>query len=258
MGNFGYLPDTNNKIATAAFTASSAAAAYPATNVGVLPISKPWRTTGCASESMLMDFSNPISVDLIALIAHNLSVSATITVTAGTTSACSDYTADPAIAYRECDAFTLLAASRSYRYWKVAIADPTNADGFIEIGYIVIGVATRSAFNYAYGWTRTDEYENLETESEFGSPQVYELFNRKRFSLPFKNRAAADVATLAALYKTLKRNLTPLLLIPDVAVNDAYFGRLVNNPEISTPSHYSYQDTDLEFLEDSHGVLVHP
>lgn len=258
MANFAYITQANNLIGRASLLASSYAASYPVTNLAVMPVAKPWRSgIGAHSQWVLMDFGYAVSVDIVALINHNFSSAATVTLSAGTTLACSSYTGSPAIAYRERDAFTLLSTQQTtYRYWKVAIADTGNLDGYLSIGYIIIGAYTQAAFNFAYGWDEVDEYESVEVESELGAPHVAELFYRKRLRLPFVNRTTAQATILQDLIHAQKRNAYPLFLIPDSAVNDGYFGRIVTNPAFSTPAHYSYRNVSLEFLEDSPGRVV--
>ena len=68
----------------AAFSATTEAAGYPATNLGTLPLAYPWRSTGTdAADTVLTAvFSgSKRKIELAVLCRHNLSIGSTVTVT---------------------------------------------------------------------------------------------------------------------------------------------------------------------------------
>jgi len=257
MSNFAYLTDVDNLVLRpGVYVTASSSGDYPIANLTALLISKPWRpSTTYGTGWFLLDFGYPVSIDLIALINHNLSSDAVITVTYGSTSACGSTLAG-GITWRERDAFDLASSTTSARFWKVSIADPGNTHQFISIGYLMMGDSTTFGTNYAYGWSRTDEYVNAELESHYAAPHIKQLYDRRRFNLPFVNIATANAALLRTLIDSVKRSATPAFFIPDAAVNDGYFGRFTINPVSSHPLHYSYEDLTLEFVEESRGESV--
>lgn len=255
--NLAWLEDSSNHIRRAgtSITTSTEDATYPADNLIVLPISKPWRSDGIAEtgEWILIDFGMPRAVDCAAIINHNLTSAATIVVTAGSTSACASYTMSPAVAWAEDNAYSVIASAQTYRYWKFTFTDDSNLDGYIRVGYLMLGSVEQIATNYAYGWSESHEYINVENYSDLLIPHVAAMSRQKRYSLNWRNATTAVVAVLSGLVKTTRRNAIPLLVIPDTSNSDCYFGRWVNNPRISAPEHYSYRDIDMEFLEDPRG-----
>lgn len=253
MANFAYLANSSNKLVGATITPSSAASAYPIANLTSLPVSRPFRFTGDTSEVLQIDLGSALPIDLFVLENHNLSSAATITVNGGSSASPNGSQFTTTITWRERTAFKLLSSAQTWRYWSVTIADPANVDTFIELGFAMLGAATVSSFNYRYSGQFIDEQVNLEVETEFGSPHVVELHDRVRLVLPFTNIQAAEAATLRTLYRTLKRNLVPLFLIPDSAINDGYFGRWM--------SHFERQDeflrsVTMEFLQDGKGDRI--
>lgn len=253
MGNLTFLANSDNKLVGSTITPSSAASAYPVANLTALPISKPFRFTGDTSENLQIDLGSALPIELIALVNHNLTNAATITVNGGSSANPDGSQFTTTVTWRERDAFKLLSSPQTWRYWKIIIADSANPDTFIELGFAMLGDSTTLGFNFRYGGQLIDEQINLEVETEFGSPQVVELYDRIRLVLPFTNLPAADATTLRTLYRTLKRNLIPLFLIPDSAVNDGYFGRWV--------SHFERQDeflrsVTMEFLQDGEGDRI--
>lgn len=253
MGNFTYLANSDNKLVGATITPSTADSSYPIANLTSLPISKPFRFTGDTSENLQIDLGSALPIDLIALINHNLTNAATITVNAGASSNPDGSTFTTTITWRERDCFKLLSSPQTYRYWKIIIADSANPDTFIELGFAMLGDSTELGFNFRYGGQFIDEQHNLEVETEFGSPHVVELHDRVRILLPFNNVPAADAVTLRTLYRTLKRNLIPLFLIPDSAVNDGYFGRWVSQFEREDEF---LRSVTMEFLQDGRGDRI--
>lgn len=253
MANLAYLPNSSNKLVGATITPSSAASAYPIANLTALPVSKPFRFTGDTSEVLQIDLGSALPIDLCVIENHNLSAAATIVLNGGSSPSPNGSQFTTTLAWRERTAFKLLSTAQTWRYWSVTIADSANVDTFIELGFAMLGAATTSAFNYRYGGQFIDEQHNLEVETEFGSPHVVELYDRVRLVLPFNNLPAADAVTLRTLYRTLKRNLVPLFLIPDSAVNDGYFGRWVSHFERQDEF---YRSVTLEFLQDGKGDRI--
>lgn len=251
MSNFAYLLETENKVTAATGTYSSAATGYSGVYADLMPVSRPWRTTGDSDENVVYDLGAAYAIDLFAVINHNLSSGATVTVSAGTTSACSDYSTT--ITYRARDMFKYLASPETYRYWKFRFQDASNPDTYIQIGYIMLGNATTMGYQFKHGWNVVHEFANMELESEYGAPFVAELYKRRRYRLEMRNLTSTEAAALLAIYISLLRNVYGLFLIPDAAVNDGYFGRFVNDLSFNVP--YLYNAV-LDFIEDSPGRTV--
>ncbi len=266
MAKFPAFLSHNNNTAVAAGTTtltSSADATYPATNLKILPISKTWRSVAgvLSNVDITMDFGSAQSVNLLALINHNLTSTATIAVAAGTTSGVSNYS--NTIAWRKYDAFLYLTVSQSYRYWRIRITDSASTDNYIEAGYVIAASATQLASSFSYGWAEVDQYVNNEVSSEFGVPYIDELFYRMQFSFSFVNKPSAEVSVIRTLFQGAKRNVTPMFFIPDTVTNDGYFGRFQNDliQNIGVPasggqgSNYT-SFSILQFQEESRGKKI--
>lgn len=256
MSYFGYLTYDANLIPASAtvLTSSSADANYPLANLSILPVAKTFRTTGITSESVSIDLGSAQAVDLIGLLNHNFTSGVTITVNGGSSSNPNGSQFSTSITYRATDCFVALGAAQTWRYWKVIIADPSNTNSFLEMGYALLGSSTRPTFNYKYGAKFMDEYINLELRTEFGVPNVEEMYHHIKLQMDFWALAAStDAVQLRTLYQGLKRNLKPFFLIPDVAVNDGYFGRITNQLERLIEF---YQSLTFQFEEDPRGRQI--
>lgn len=251
MAYFTYLGNDDNEAIGATITASTADADYPIANLTALPISKPFRFTGDAAENILFDLLTAKSINLATVINHNLTAAATITLTAGTTSACGDYSV--AIPYRQYDAFKFLGTTRTYRYWKMTFADAANPDTYIQVGYAMLGLATTLSVNYSYRWRELLEHVNYQFISEMGVEHMARLFKRRRFSFSWNGLSDAQMAEIVSMFSSLECNMTPVFILPDPDLTDGYFGRWTSDPEISVDY---YRSGSVEFRESSRGRSV--
>lgn len=133
---------------------SSELSALPAANVQKLRPDKVWRATGCTAEYLTIDFGSAVAADALALVAHNLTESATLRMRGASTAA--NVTAAPAVDTTAVSAwpasgkptdpdwpyyFSLLTWSNAvaYRYWRLDIADSTNPAGYVQAGRLFAG-----------------------------------------------------------------------------------------------------------------------
>lgn len=251
--HFCWLTHPDNPAMTATVATTSAAGLYPASNLQLLPITAVWRSIGVDSaQDITLDFGTDQAVDIIALVNHNLTLAATIAVAAGTTSAVSDFSTT--VTWREFLAFKWLTSPETYRYWRIRITDTGNTQGFIEVGYPVVGLSTKPEFTFREGWISSAEITTSKVKSEFGTPTVEKIYERQRLEMPFGPLPAGDFFYIRRWYVQVKRNLYPALVLLERGGSDAYFGRIqsVLEEKIDQQHHYA----DIQFIEDSRGSVV--
>jgi hypothetical protein len=228
MGHATYLSSKDNWLAqtdvTVTVAASSADANYPVANVNVLPVAKPFRFTGKTSENLQIDLGAARVVNLVAILNHNLTSGATVTVNGGSSANPNGGQYTTTISWREFDAFKLIT-TQTWRYWKLIFADTGNTDAFIQVGYVLIGNASDLTFGFNYGWSLEDECSSLELESEYGTAHVASLYYRVLVRLDFDSLTLTEMTVLRNLYLALGRNMRPFFFIPDKVVGDGYFVR---------------------------------
>jgi hypothetical protein len=223
---------------------------YPLANSQILPIAKSARFLSTTVD-LAIDLGTSKPVDLIAIIGHNLTSGAVISITAGTTTAYSDLAFS--INYRETTAFRFLVdGAETYRYWRVLIMDSTNTDGYIDIGLMVMG-ATMPITRMFYGDTRQRVHSNFGQISEFGAEHINRGYRVSKLTAPFNNLSKSDMDLLLAMINDCEGNLIPLFIIPDTSGTDGYFGRWAVDP---TRLHDFYYSSQIEFLESSPGRRV--
>lgn len=140
----------------AVVTASSEEGLLTANHVQTPRPEQVWRATGDTAEWLAWDFGEDVIVEALALVAHNLSATATLRLRLAASEA--DVTAAPGFDSTVTSAwpytgkpdeldwqsyFSLLLAANGtgYRYGRLDIADASNADGYVQAGRLFVGPA---------------------------------------------------------------------------------------------------------------------
>jgi len=230
MGFFTYLTHEDNNVLDALIIGATENPNFPASNLGVLPISKPYRSTdgSITGQKIRVDYPFSKDTDQVILVNHNLSPTATIILNGGTTPDPDGGEFTTPITWRKTHAFVNLASTQTFENWAILIEDESNTDGFINAGYILMGMKTTFGFGFNFGWTFSDRVVNIELETEFGAKDIDTMYRRVILSLTFDSLTEAQGNTLRDFYLILERNNVPFFLIPDVSINDGYFGRITN------------------------------
>jgi hypothetical protein len=235
-------------------TVSSEATGYTGVNTQHAHLSKAWRTTGVASEWIKIDTTTSITIDAIAIIAHNLTPGATIKIEANATDAWGapsfSITLNPA------DPLILSTfASQTYRWWRVTIADAANPAGYISIGRIY----------FCMRW------ESVEPIDRSFRPSVEDTTN---VSKSISGQLFADIGVRQRVYKfsmgTMKdetkvsleaiilnaRNYDPVIVMPDNTISSNGLTRIqplystfIKETAFMANGPWGWDDDGLEFKE---------
>ena len=174
----------NNKTDAGTVAAGSWLASLPLTNLQNRQVQKVARSTDATATStkFTIDLGSAQTIGVLALVVHNLSVTATVRITASDTAAFTNLYYDSgavaawpsgiipqSLLQWEDDNFWLgtlsanaragyqspfiniVATSVTMRYWKVEIVDTTNTDGYIQIGRLFMAPTWTPSVNYSYG-----------------------------------------------------------------------------------------------------------
>lgn len=120
--------------------ASTEAIYYPISNIQDQMLAKRYRTTGITAQTITFDFGAAVSIDTFAIIDHNISTAATITVSANSTNSFPGATTETITG--NANMILKFFTAHNYRYWRVTINDPTNTDGYLEMGRVWLGAYT--------------------------------------------------------------------------------------------------------------------
>jgi hypothetical protein len=252
---FTYLKLVDSLIAQAALTPSSEDPAYPIANLKVEPVSKVWRTVEgqTADQSIQIDFSFEQTADIIALVNHNFTSDATITLNGGSTPAPNGSQFQTVISPQGRTARRIFV-EQTWRYWLLLIDDPTNGDGYLETGLLPFGVKTALTRGFQYGFSRRRETINQVLETEYGVIDVgANLTQRTRFIASWKTGSHAERDELDSFLLGLERERKGLLFIPDPDAPESFYGRFLLDYALTQTSPDITEISGLEFLEDSPG-----
>ena len=251
MAFSAWLTHPDNPAVDGTITATTEAASYPATNLQSLPTTTRWRSTTVASaQDIEVDLGSAQSVDLIALVNHNLTSGASIVISAGTTTGYLEFSS-VTMTWREFLAFKWLSTPESYRYWRIRITDASNADSYLAVGYLVLGGATLPTFQFRQGWITSPNFVSFENRSPYGVTTVDEIHRYQMLRMDFGPLTAAEMTVLRAAYTAVEMDANPLILLPERDGEDAYFGRFTTPLDETSESAQFY--TSLAFEEDSYG-----
>ena len=207
---------TTNHVDNAAttLTVDSESATLPKENLQDLQIVRVFRTGAVTSVQIDVNFGASRLIDLMAIIKHNFTVSATIRWRLSNVSdfsttvydsgvvdvwpALEDFGSSPwgvftwggkptqelADLYTS-NVFNVLAGATFAIYMRINISDSTNASGYLQAGRLIAGPAYQPSINYANGVEFEFIDESRVTKSRGGQTFVDEVekFRRMRFDL---------------------------------------------------------------------------
>jgi hypothetical protein len=126
------------------WTASSQAAGdFDPVNLNTDIVEQVWRSTSTGTQILTCDAQNAVLVDTLAILNHNFSRGAIITLQASNESDFSVIDINESLQYTDTNIFWISAELpiAAYRYWRIFIDDINNPDGYVQVGTIIFGTA---------------------------------------------------------------------------------------------------------------------
>ena len=158
--------------------------------------------TGAATVTITLDFGSAATVNTVLLMDHNIGASATITLAMNAT----DSWGSPSFSTTLTHAvgpITKYFASQSYRYARIKVDDSTNADTYLELSELFVGVYTELSKTVRAEFELPQELIVQRTETEGGVVRRRYRNKRRKFSGELEYITAADVTTILALVASL-------------------------------------------------------
>lgn len=252
----GWITDDDNLARQALITVTEPTdiSAYPESNLVALPVSATTRFKNRASNKIHFSFGRAVSLDFVALVAHNLSPTATLTLRAGASYDAA--TLSEAIAWRRRTAFVHLSAAAAHRYWSIAITDAANEHPYLEAGYLVAGVLDVYDYGPSDEWLSSDRMVQVLGESDTGTPNIRALSERRSVAMLFEALSVGEAAEARSLFLDLAGRKTPLFFVPDTLVNDGFFGRFEQSDLEIEHANDIRRTLELSLLEDPAGLSL--
>lgn len=273
-----------NRADEAALSGGSWQATLPLTNLQNRLQAIVARSTDATESStqFTIDLGQPRTIDLLVLCGHNLSLEATLRVVASEVSSFSPLVYDsgftvvwPALFSSESleweddnwwsgqlttevrESYPSNAIRRftqiSARYWKVLIADTGNADGYVQIGRLMISAVWSPVVNYDYGASLGFETDTAVEKSLGGQEYFDRRTGRRVFRCQLSWLSEQEAYERAwEIQRTLGTDGEVFINIdPDNTLHEsrlAYLGRLRQLTAIEHP-YYSYHRMAVEVAE---------
>jgi len=114
------------------------------TNVIHDHVAKKWRATGDTAEWVKFDLGGATKLTCVALFGFNFSSAATVTLEANASDSWGSPSYSQALTIAtDADSNVLsrlvFFLDQTYQWWRITIADASNADGYVEVGRIIAG-----------------------------------------------------------------------------------------------------------------------
>lgn len=216
-----------------AVAGSTARNGFPASNVQHPHLVRVWRSSTATGETLLFDAGEgqKVSADTIAVLAHNLTSAATLTVKANDTAS---WTSPPLeITALIVPGIILAEGSGMYRLWLLEFEDAANPAGYIQIGR----VGLYAAFRTDEPLDRAIKDGLVDTSLITDGPSGQRFSNLGRvdqiYELKFGLLSDQLRQQLKAIYRTIGRH-TAVIVIPD-------------DDPLRLPPLYAHLETDIAF-----------
>lgn len=212
---------------------------FSVNNLNTDIVEQVWRSqAGTMSAILACDTQIPqgITVDTLALLGHNLTTSATVTVEASNSNTFSPVGFSVGLNVTKENAYYIAPTfpTQQFRYWRLVISDPTNPMGFVQIGTVVFGntiILQGECFVDQVPKTKKHFVDKIPTEGFTNASNDRAL--RKAVTLDFKNLAYArgNYNNLQDLFDFARTSLK-CLWIPDPqkVTRFTVFAKLVTMP----------------------------
>ena len=171
-----------NQTDQATLSGGSWNASYPITNLQNRYLSQKARTSddSTGSTTISIDLGAVQSIGVVALIATNISPSASIRIRGADNSSMTSpaYDSGTVEPYEHTD-YAISFDVVEVQYWRIDITDTSNPDGYVEIGRLFIGGRFRPAINVDYGPTIGVESKTQVQEALNGPEYFDDRVNRR-------------------------------------------------------------------------------
>ena len=191
-----------NLIDSATLTESNEDLIYPVENVQNQRLAKPWRTTVLTSLTVTVDMAATASVTMAAIIGHNLTSAATLTISGNTASSF----VSPAFTTSMTSVGGVILKyfdQQDFRYWQYAIDDPTNSDAYVEIGRLWAGVYWQVEPESTLDFTVTKKRDDTVTYGRDRQKYATQGVGWRAFDLSFDYVSATALTLVQTFYDTV-------------------------------------------------------
>lgn len=239
---------------TSTSTQTSSTNGFSVNNLNTDIVEQYWRSaTGVLSATITCDteLTQGVYLDTLAILNHNLSGSSTIILQGSNDSSFATIPVNITLNYEANNMYYIAPTLplNPYRYWRLNISDPGNADNFLRVGTIVFGSAvifTNECFVDRVTFGQKQFIDQVYTE---GFTNVSNDRGKKKYlGLEFRNLAyaRANFQSMREIFDYAGVTLKCLYIpVPQQASRFAVFGKL---SEIPAEQH-NYKAADADYVD---------
>jgi hypothetical protein len=211
----------------------------------------PFRWTVTTGGYVEVDFGAAVSVGAVALINHNLTAGASVTLKGGASA--NPSTVNVSLTWREHDLWAAVTPAASYRYWRLTVSETNTANS--EIGELVLGALTQLTSGYTYGFQTSVNRGMASHETELGVRYAAKRWERLGWSYQWRGISTAQLAELQALDAAVDGSRLPFVWVPESSAAPCYYVRKQDGLAHAATS-YARHDCSLELSEEHRGSTI--
>ncbi len=165
-----------------------------------------YRSNGLSSVWIKADLGSAQTVKAVVLYGHNLTSSATVTLSANSVDS---WTSPPfTLPLTWNDTVILGYLNQTYRYFRLDFSDAANPDGYISVAEWYLGGYVELSRNPTFGLERTLHPVLLQSTSAAGISRAWVQSRQRTFRLSYPMLTDADIAQVQALLQAVNDTKT--------------------------------------------------
>ena len=184
-------------------TALTENSAYLTSSLQNQRLAKTWRSTSPTAQTIVCNLGSALAVNTIAVLGHNLSGSAAVTVEAHASDSWGAPSFTTSMTYNSAAILKFLASNETYQYWRFTLDDATNSDGYVEAGRIWLGtyltIDPSSLLNFTVIKRRSDTVVYGRDRQKYATEGV----GWREFNLSFPRTSGTALTSVLTMYDTV-------------------------------------------------------
>lgn len=193
----------SNLVDDATLTASSEDLRFPVENAQDQRLAKVWRTQQATSVTCVVDLGSAQAVDTVAIVGHDLSTSATLTIEGNAADSWGAPTFSTALTALDGMILKFFASAQTFQYWRFVIDDASAANAYVSIGRLWLGeyITPDPAASASFTVTkrRNDTVTYGRGRQKFATPGV----GWRRFDLSFRRTQGTALSSILTMFDTI-------------------------------------------------------
>ena len=193
-------------------------------------LSRTGRTIDDVSQNIIFDLGSPKAVTYIAILNHNISSGATITIEGNAVDVWTAPSLTQTLTYNADAVIYNFTSAQTYQYWRLIIDDGSNPDGFIELSKVYIGDFVQMPYmakNQKLPVASTSDVAESNSLQVYGDPGIFYKYGTVNF--PFISDAEKII--IDTMFRVVDKYIPVILLVweNDLTFQPPIYSRITND-----------------------------